>query len=60
MKARSIFLFLFLIVLLPFHAFAGKQLVVSTDHWEVNVMHTTLINKGQASAEGACLWFVDK
>ena len=38
MKASSIFLFLFLIVLLPFHAFAGKQLVVSTDHWEVNVM----------------------
>ena len=38
MKARSIFLFLFLIVLLPFRAFAGKQLVVSTDHWEVNVM----------------------
>ena len=37
MKARSIFLFLFLTVLLPFRAFAGKQLVVSTDHWEVKI-----------------------
>lgn len=37
MKTKSIFLLLFLFVILPFHAFAGKQLVVGTDKGKVNI-----------------------
>lgn len=37
MKTKSIFLFLFLIVLLPLRAFAGKQLVISTEKGKVNI-----------------------